>query len=302
MGISFGRESMGGMGFENEIKKDFKEDKEDQELKKTIEEKYCFNPAKKFDEKDLNKLAHLERYFSIRKNDMKWEEKEAERCELKKGLEADLLEKMPLEVGRYWQELPGKYCKKFDEKVKGEEKYSPDSLKKKFKRRTILDEEDESMKKAGWSREADNSFKSMRDGINSEIVAHNVLKEVLGYDVKMTNSATDINNKIDVLAISDKEILAVQVKTSMLNIMRKNNSEIIEEVSSESKELEKRKFFEGCSKIEKDLKLGGLGVKLRKIWFIIPMEYKRGDSGAYDRGFGEKVKDKFEKILQKANA
>ena len=236
----FGRENWEGMNFRREVDSGVKEEKELQDLMKAIEEKYCFRPAERFNDKALGELAHYERYFAIPKNDMKWEEKEEKRCELKKRLEADLLGKGPLEAASYWQELRGKYCKKFDEKVKGEDKYSPQSLKKKLKRRTILDEDEEPAEKAGWSREADESFKSMMSGIDSEMVGHNVLEKVLGSDIRMTNSATDINDKIDMLAISDKEILAIQVKTSLMDIMRKNNIELIEEVGPDSQELKKR--------------------------------------------------------------
>lgn len=300
----FGREIWVGADFNSEVKSGVKEEKEYQELVEAMKEKYCYNSAEKFDDKALSKLAHLERYGSLRKNDMIWEEKEAERCELKKRLEAEVLDKSPMEAAKFWKDLQDKYCNKFDEKIKGEEEYSPKSLKKKkLKRRTILDEEDEEVGKGlNHSKEADDSFKMMMGGIESEMVAHNVLKKVLNCDVKMTNSRTDMNNKIDMIAVSDKDFLAIQVKTSLLDSMRKNGIDMIEEVGPESKEPEKRKLFEGSSRMADELNLKARGVSMKTLWITLPREYKSDGSGAYDLRLEKEAKYRLDKILRKGNA
>ena len=53
--------------------------------------------------------------------------------------------------------------------------------------------------------------------------------------------------------------------------------------------------------MEEDLNLKNLGVKLRRIWFTIPKEYKSGDSGAYDLRLEKEARYGLDKIMRRGN-
>lgn len=256
-------------------------------VKKFIKEKYCFNPTGKISEspKDLGDLARMEKYYKSKKENMKWDpDSELKRCELKKNLEVEISNLNAQEMANFWLRIEDDFCRKFDEK-KEKNLLIP---KKKQKRRTVLDfNEDDLGKNGDWSSEAKESFRSLKSGIESEKIANQVLKSILRAEARITNSNTDINAKIDSIIFSDNAILLLQVKTKLLALMEKNNTEIVQEVNSDFQELEKKEFFKGYKKIKEEIEkeLGDENkdkVLIKGIWLTIPTEWKTGKDSGYN--------------------
>ncbi len=251
-------------------------------IKDSVKEEYCFKPTGKVSEstKDLGDLARKEKYYNRKKEEMEWSPKdELRRCELKKNLESEILDLNPQEMANFWLKVETIFCDKFDGKEGKEEKNPLPPLK----RRTYLDEEENSNREnTTWSREAKDSFKSLKGGIESEKIARDIFTKVLkAEESHITNSKTDIEDKIDLVVFFKNVILLLQVKTKMLNLMEKSNTELIREIKSDAEELDKKAFFKGYKKIEKSLGLENKGV-IKEAWLTIPTEWKTGKGTGYD--------------------
>ncbi len=258
-----------------------------EKIRELIKEKYCFNPSGKVSEspKDIGDLARMEKYFNRKKENMAWDPgTELKRCELKKNLEVEISNLSAQETANFWLRVEYDFCKKFDEK--GEKDLS--IPKKRQKRHTILDsDESDSEKNGGWSREAKDSFRSLKSGIESEKIANQAFKNVLGAETRITNSNTDIGDKVDSIVLTDNAILLVQIKTKLIALMEKSNAEIIQEINFDFPELEKKEFFKGCKRIKDEIEknLGDNNknkMLIKGVWFTIPTEWKNGKGSGCD--------------------
>ena len=103
-----------------------------------------------------------------------------------------------------------------------------------------------------------------------------------------------MHDKIDSIIISKDIILLLQIKTKMMEFMKKNKDKIIQEVGFGAEGLEKKKFFEGSERIKKEIEemLGAENknkLPIKAVWFTIPTEWKNGKGKGYDQRLEEAV-------------
>lgn len=297
-GLSRG-ENFEGKGFIADTRDSFDYEK----IRELIKEKYCFNPSGKVSEspKDIGDLARMEKYFNRKKENMAWDSgRELKRCELKKNLEVEILNLNAQETMNFWLRVEYDFCNKFDEKGKKEEKDSS-IPKKRQKRYTVLDfDENDSEKNGGWSREAQDSFRLLKSGIESEKIANQAFKNVLGAETRITNSNTDIGDKVDSIVLTDNAVLLVQIKTKLIALMEKSNTEIIQEINSDFPELEKKEFFKGWKRIKDEIEknLGDNNkckMLIKGVWLTIPTEWKNGKGSDCDERLEIRINEWCEK-------
>lgn len=229
-------------------------------------EDYSFEPKESFDPQELKKLAKLEGYTTGKKEKSEWgSEKETERCELRKTLEATLEKKKPNEVSDFWKRNRNEYGDNFGR---------------------------------GRQEQADHSFQLLKHGILNEIIATKILRKLPGFKVAISSSRADIKNKIDLFCFSEKIILAVQVKSKSRKDMARQREDVLEEVGVQTSDPKKNEFIAGCLQLENELGLKDRGIEVKKIWFIIPSEDKKGDGGEYDTFLDKEVREKIEGITR----
>jgi len=246
------------------------------ELEEALE-KYLFHSEEnKFGEKKKKRLAKKEKYYYSKKEHSNWpEEYEIERCNLRKQLEEVLVQKKTEEIEKYWKNNKEEFYNYYG--------------------------------RSGNNEEKNKLFESLKHGILNEIIARWALDKELNkfgdFQIKITTSKVDVKDKIDVICFSekDKTVLAVQVKNGSRKSEDVKENGVIQEISGESgeiKEMDKREFSEGCSRLEKELDYEGIQTEMKKIWLVIPSEDKVGEGGEYKYRLEEDIKNGLKEMLE----
>ncbi len=243
------------------------EENQSEQLKGLLED-YFFDSQGKFDYKDLQKLAKLQKGNRAKRNN--WtRDNEIKRCSLMKELETHLLKKDEREVEKFWERNENEYSAYYGRSDRGE---------------------------------SSASFETLKHGVLNEIIANKILNKLSEFQFEMTTSEMDIDHKIDIIGFSNdnKTILAIQVKQGSRYTQEKTQ-EVREINKLQGNNKEENAFFGGCSHLKNELELGDKDIILKNLWITIPAKEKIGEGGECSYRLQKSIVENIQKILEQEN-